>query len=122
MKIEIKKTLDLIDLANDSGIRQRDIQALDGAGLADVNFGLFCHFTDDAIDGHILVDHFDFKDRLNEISNALRFPFDLGGYKILTKAILDALEKYASSYEALVDASAVYTQTLEDMRDEALAR
>lgn len=120
MKVEITKKLDLVDLANDNGLRQRDIQALEEAGMQDAEFKLFCHVTDGGIEGHLQVDSGEYIDRLNEISNTLCHPFDMGGYKIMTKAILDYLETYSASYEALVDASEAYSLDLEAMREESV--
>lgn len=121
MKVPSSYTIDLIALGRELGVRERDLSCLKNARVAKAEFKLVTPFdSDGCLDGHIMVDPFEFVRQLDIISRALEFPFCMASYKILTRGVLDELEKYASSDEATIEAIEAYQAELAQMRDDAL--
>lgn len=120
MEILTTKTIDLIALGLSLGVRSRDLSALKKNDTSKLEFEFRTEVVDDGIDGHVMIDHFDFIRKLNIISNALAFPFCLASYQILKHGVLVLLEKYSASDEALIDAKEAYDAEIEQMHDDAL--
>ena len=121
MKVSSTYTIDLIALGRELGVRERDLSCLKNAGVAECEFTFNTPFdSDGCIDGHIMIDHFEFVRQLNIISRALEFPFCMASYKILTRGVLDELEKYTESDEAIVAIQEAYYAEIAQMQYDAL--
>ena len=121
MDVKITKTVDLVKLASELGVRKRDLESLSAAGVTEAEFVLVAPFDDDgALDGHIMVNPIEFTQQMMIVSRALHFLFQMSCYKILSRGILCELEKYSESDDAIIDATEAYHAEQEQMRDEAL--